>query len=525
MRSLSALVLPAFLLLTSSAVAQVHFSIDRAGPTVGAPNSFSGFPITPADILAPATSTGAPAYGPLPVPGTVIPEAALGLTAAGHVAIHELDALSYGVDRCFDPNQQDPVMSPFSLHFSVDEYAVGVAGSAVDVASESAVADACADVFASPLTGLNTGVIDGNGLPSGSGAVYPGVGLIEPGMADGQDDLDALDLETGADTHGFPGLGVFFSLDTSYVDPLTGSAHSATAASQGVVGGDILLATTPGSFSVYAPATMLGLDLVDGPDSDDLDALILWENGDGDYQPSHEMFPWMSGGDMVLFSVRRGSAVIGMPDSLMGMPICEGDILMPPVFGAAGTPFPAILIPAETLGLATVRSGNANYSDDLDAADYVWLGPELISDEYCLCDTSAPAPCANYDATAGCVNSTGVGARLAAAGSSSIMSTLSMTASQLPTGQPGVLFTGPNPALIPFKDGLLCVTGTIRRLSIGFSGASGSITYSGVVGLAAAKGLVIAPGDTWFFQTWFRDPGGPCSKGSNLTNGVSVLFW
>ena len=31
--------------------------------------------------------------------------------------------------------------------------------------------------------------------------------------------------------------------------------------------------------------------------------------------------------DLILFSVRRGSAVIGMPDSQFGMLICEGDIL------------------------------------------------------------------------------------------------------------------------------------------------------------------------------------------------------
>ncbi len=523
--AISALTLPALLLLSSSATAQVNFSIDSTGPTVGVADSFIGAPITPAGILTPATGSGLPALGPLPVPGTFIPEGALGIVPMPFgLAKRELDALSYGVDRCFDPYNADPIMNPFGLHFSVDDFAIGVAGSAVDVASESPVADACADVFASPLIGLNTGVIDGNGLPSGSGAVYPGIGLVEPGTPGSQDDVDALDLETVASDHGAPGLAVFFSLDTSYTDPLTGIAHSGTAISQGVVGGDILISNATGTFDVYASATTLGLDLVPhaGPDSDDLDALIIMENGDGDYQYPHDIFPWLYGGDMVLFSVRRGSAVIGMPDSLSGTPICEGDILMPPVFG--GT-YPAILIPAEALGLATLRSGTANYSDDLDAADYIWMAPDLISDEYCLCDTTAPAPCANYDATAGCVNSTGVGARLVASGSSSLIGTLTMTASQLPTGKPGMLFTGPNPAMIPFRDGLLCVTGTLQRLSIGSSGVSGSITYSGVVGLAAAKGLAIAPGDTWFFQTWYRDQAGPCTTGSNLTNGVSVLFW
>ncbi|MBJ02562.1 MAG: hypothetical protein CMK00_06805 [Planctomycetes bacterium] len=510
--------------------AQVSFSIDRAGPTIGVANSFTAAPITPADILAPATGTGAPALGPLPTPGTLIPEGALGLTGA---APHELDALSYGQDRCFEINEPDPLMNPFGLHFSVDEFAIGVPGAAPDVASESPVADSFADVFASPVVaapsppipGLNTGVIDGDGLISPSGFAYPGLGLIELGGAGPGDDLDALDLETVIFGQEFPAGGVYFSLDASFSDPLTGLPHSATAIGQGVVGGDILLAPAPGILTVWAPAPLLGLDIVAGPDSDDLDALILWENGDGDYQPSHDPFPWLSGGDMVLFSVRRGSAVIGMPDSFFGIPICEGDILMPPVAGAAGSPFPAIFIAAESLGLATTRSGGLNFSDDLDAADYLFQAPDLIANAFCLCDTSAPAPCANYDATAGCANSTGLGGLLTASGSSSVIGTLTMTASQLPAGQPGLLFIGPSTTLIPFYDGLLCVTGSLRRLSIGFSGASGSMSFPGVVSLTAATGVTIMPGETWYLQTWYRDPAGPCTTGSNLTNGVSVLFW
>ncbi|MAE28724.1 MAG: hypothetical protein CMJ87_07030 [Planctomycetes bacterium] len=511
------------------ATAQVSFSIDRSSPTMGLPDSFGGAPITPADILAPATASGTPDYGPLPTPGTSIPEAMLGLTGAD---FHELDALSYGQDRCFDINNQGE-SNPFGLHFSVDEYALGVPGGAPDVASEAAVADACADVFMSPLgpvpspplPGINTGAIDGDGLPSGSGYVYPGLGLIEGTTATNSDDLDALDMESTFPGMDFPPGGVYFSLDTSFVDPLTGAAHSATAIGQGVVGGDILVAPAPGVFTIYAPAPLLGLDIVAGPDSDDLDALILWENGDGDYSPSHDIFPWLSGGDMVLFSVRRGSAVIGMPDSLFGIPICEGDILMPPVFGGAGSPFPAIFIAAENLGLDTARTGAIQFSDDLDAADYVFQAPDLIANKYCQCDVTAPAPCANYDASAGCRNSTGLGGLLEASGSSSVSGILAMTASQLPTGQPGLLFIAPSAATIPFRDGLLCATGTLRRLSIAISGGSGSMSFSGVVAMTAATGVTIMPGETWYLQTWFRDPTGPCGTGSNLTNGVGVLFW
>ena len=80
--------------------------------------------------------------------------------------------------------------------------------------------------------------------------------------------------------------------------------------------------------------------------------------------------------------MRRGSAIVGTPDPT-GMLIEEGDVLAPP--GAAGGP-PFIFIPAEALGLATIRSGtaanygvvNPNYpgavllwADDLDALDVV----------------------------------------------------------------------------------------------------------------------------------------------------------
>jgi hypothetical protein len=48
----------------------------------------------------------------------------------------------------------------------------------------------------------------------------------------------------------------------------------------------------------------------------------------------------------------------------------------------------------------------------------------------------------------------------------------------------------------------------------------------GVVGLSqvfATPGQ-IGPGETWHFQTWFRDPSGPCSNGSNTSNAVRMMF-
>ncbi|MCP3920133.1 MAG: hypothetical protein GY711_31795 [bacterium] len=34
----------------------------------------------------------------------------------------------------------------------------------------------------------------------------------------------------------------------------------------------------------------------------------------------------------------------------------------------------------------------------------------------------------------------------------------------------------------------------------------------------------IQPGETWNFQVWYRDSGGPCGSSFNFTNAVRVAF-
>src|SRR5262249_13131518 len=162
-----------------------------------------------------------------------------------------------------------------------------------------------------------------------------------------------------------------FSLDASFVDPLTGVPNSGSAAANGVFPGAVLKKQLSGGpFTVYAQPNQLGLDLL-GPGSDDLDGLILSENGDGVFEPSHTPCDWVGrssgvGGatDMLLFSVRRGSAVVGMPDSIFGLPIEPGDVLTTPKVGGL-SPFPGIFIAAEDLGLATARSGMVGSGDEM----------------------------------------------------------------------------------------------------------------------------------------------------------------
>ena len=220
----------------------------------------------------------------------------------------------------------------------------------------------------------STGVVDGNGMFSPSGFRYRGVGLFEPGMLPViYDNLDGLMFEGPAGAAGFPPGGIWFSLDSAFPDPLTGLPNSGSAVAHGFVGGDVVHTAAPGGPPVlYAPAPVLGLDLF-GPDRDDLDALILLENGFPGYQPSVVPYDWVPvfvvPKDMLLFSVRRGSMVLGMPDSIFGLPIEEGDLLTTLRRRSAAFRLPGIFVAAENLGLATSRSMGVVFGDDLDAAE------------------------------------------------------------------------------------------------------------------------------------------------------------
>ncbi|MCE9596202.1 MAG: hypothetical protein K8S98_18585 [Planctomycetes bacterium] len=566
---------------------QVVFSIDWQGPTISQPDSASAIPITEADVLlAPG---GVPAYGPLQNPAMRIRGSGLGLAkyplcvghAAGDPCRIEVDALSDGTEPLL-------LAVPTAAHkrhfwFSVDEYARGILGPApahAQVFTEFLTGDSASDVFMDtglppgPLppgavTPNNVGLFDGNGTSSPSVFVYPGFGLKEPNpgtlpqvLPNVGDNLDALDVGNWTP---FPALGAFFSLDGGFLDPLTGTQYSNSAALESKHPGDVLRTPSLGaSILVYASANQLGLDLVGAAGSDDLDALVVHENGNGTFQPSQTPFDWNSTSDtpatdMVLFSVRRGSAVIGHPDSIFGLPIEPGDILTTPLAPALGglSPFPGIFIAAENLGLRTSRQG-APVGDEMDALELQadpWFdcnkngiddavdianGTSVdgngngIPDEceqpimrFCWCHGDV-APCGNVDLDSGCANSTGVGATLSTAGTSSVAADdLTITVTEMPINKTGILFMGSNWKVpTPFQDGARCVYGSIFRYPPKSSGLGGTFTYG--PGLAAYSTTwpmgTITSGATWFFQSWYRNPTGPCGTGTNLSNAVQVDF-
>ena len=549
-----ALATTAWLATTSPARAQVHFSIDYHGMTIAKPATGSGVPITEGDILAPATPGAAPAYGPLPAPMILIsggfgpPAPGLGLPThpgcmghpPGMPCAVEVDALSYGVDY---PVRPMPLPAGTYV-FSVDRCSFGLPGSPLpgNVTSEGPVADAASDVFQDlglppgplPPGGPvgNSGIVDGNGMPSASGWAYPGLGLVEPSpiaIGASGDDVDALDLDTPFP----PAMGVFFSLDAAFVNPCLGIPNTGSAAANGFPPGAILHTAVPGGPAmVYAPPPMLGLDLL-GPGTDDLDALALAENGIAGLQPSMLPYDWTipGGPDMVLFSVRRGSAVVGMPDSIFGIPIQPGDILTTPKAGGL-SPFPGIFIAAEWLGLSTARMGGP--IDDLDALDTRALAQSAVP--FCF-GTAAMCPCANVGAPGhGCGNSAfAAGALLTATGTASVgTDTIKLFSSSVPPGKLGLYFQGTTRKGggfgVTFNDGVLCVGGPgIVRLGTHVADATGASFYPdpGLGQLpVSVKGAIPPAGGTRHYQLWHRDPApGFCPPGtSNYSNGLTLVW-
>lgn len=576
--------------LAAGAGGQVTFSIDWHGPLRGAPDLGLGFPITEGDVLIPATGFPVP-FAPIPpvifnsagIAGPAFP----GLTLITHPVPCvpppppgipcpvEVDALSYGLERPLMPLEP-----PGVIFFSTDEYASGWVGPAPpfpvpNILTEGplpgifdSAADAWVDlglppmpippfIFGGPVIG-HVGAIDGDGFPSPTLVGYPGVGLIEPNIltfspVDPGSNMDALDIGPPIP------IPVYFSVDGTFPDPFTGPNES-TGPPNAAFPGDILSNVAGGPPLVWAPAFALGLDLL-GPGTDDLDALIIAENGTGVFEPSLVPYDWLAGTtDMVLFSVRRGSLITlaGIPDSIWGVPIEEGDILTTPP--APGLP-PGIVIPAEALGLASVRSGFPNpitgFPDDLnalaaprfplfdcngngieDAVDIALGGSadcqpngvpdecELLVTPYCF---GVGCPCLNDFPAAGCLNGTGVGALFTASGTTSVTcDNLVLTTTGMPTFNFALYYMGTGMVSIPFGNGLRCVGGMIQRFPVMPTGPTGSITAGpGLVAFTCATfppAFCIIPGSIWNFQCWYRDPGGPCGASFNFSNAITATF-
>ena len=136
---------------------------------------------------------------------------------------------------------------------------------------------------------------------------------------------------------------------------------------------------------------------------------------------------------------------------------------------------------------------------------------------YCLGEGACAC---GEDRLAGCANSTGAGARLAATGSASVAADdLVLRASGLPPHAFGIVFAGPTAIELPFGDGQRCVGGPLVRFPLRSADAAGDLAE----GPAVLSWVGAASGDTQHFQCWYRDPMGCTGAAFNLSNGYEVL--
>ena len=126
-------------------------------------------------------------------------------------------------------------------------------------------------------------------------------------------------------------------------------------------------------------------------------------------------------------------------------------------------------------------------------------------------------------------NSTGQSAALQVAGCSTLFgNNLDLLASRMPLNQLGIFLVSRTSGMSPFggsSQGLLCLSAPLGRFvsQAASTGPSGTLELQvdltslpvGILGAAAM------PGESWYFQAWFRDAN-PGST-SNTTQGISVF--
>jgi hypothetical protein len=157
---------------------------------------------------------------------------------------------------------------------------------------------------------------------------------------------------------------------------------------------------------------------------------------------------------------------------------------------------------------------------------------------FCFGDpgSGTPCPCNNDNdgslVGAGCGSgSFASGAKLVGSGQASLISdTLRLSTRYLEPNQTGLYFQGDNdlsPGIV-WGDGLRCAGGALKRIGVRLADANGDSDTSGFPFSISAKVGNLQPGDTKYYQCWYRtvvNP--PCGSGVhdfNTSNGYAITW-
>lgn len=196
-----------------------------------------------------------------------------------------------------------------------------------------------------------------------------------------------------------------------------------------------------------------------------------------------------------------------------------GDLLVEVAYEALASPGLFGLDAAYEDGGATVsRAAETSFwgafADDVGLVTRFTYEPGLVGVNYC---------------GAANLNSTGGSAVIHGWGWSSVgKDSFSLSADGLPAHRSGVFLVADQPGFVPFvadSQGNLCLAGTIGRFAAQAQSSGESGCMGIVVDLAALPvngGTAVQPGETWYFQCWFRDAH-PMPT-SNLSDGLKVTF-
>ncbi|MBC8422481.1 MAG: fibronectin type III domain-containing protein, partial [Chloroflexi bacterium] len=253
------------------------------------------------------------------------------LTLEGAIDSFAIGGQELWIDDVCPPEEEEE--NGEVLNFSVQPGAAGRPGTAVEAEAACDPAEAAGDEFVVTIPGQNEQVLDEDGNACGANAGYP-LGLTL------DDNLDALNGQPPEHIYD-PDEPVYFSL----------TSGSPSLSVLGATEADILV-NQAYTTSIFASGEELGLQA-----GDDVDAMMLLENGNGYFDPATAEYP---DGDRLVFSLAAGSTTL----TDLGR---SSAALLVPNKGTPGGP-PAVAFPALLSGLA--------FEDDLNAlkgdAYFLW---------------------------------------------------------------------------------------------------------------------------------------------------------